>query len=214
VKNAVDPLSNSLRDLAIDHNLINYDIWTETGRSEVEQQEFKDGLIKYYSRGGFFARNQVQCMMTNEWHRRDHVIAEHIWKHKMHGNGLHKFNLERKDAGSPRNGILMLKDIEDAFTVKHVCIVYNSLRRVFKIKVLNPNIFDTVINHSTKTFRDIHDTKLCHPKKKFPFRRLLSFHARCAHKVAREKGWITDVEESLFRPFHDLSDTASVPALD
>ena len=102
-----------MRELSIDHNLNNYDIWTETGRSEVEQQEFKNGMIKFYNRGGFFNRNQVQCMMTNEWHRRDHVIAEHIWKHKMHGNGLHKFNLERKDAGSPRNGILMLKDVED-----------------------------------------------------------------------------------------------------
>jgi len=211
--NTVDQLSKSVKELAVDHNLSNYDIWTETGRTEQEQQEFKDGLIVFYNRGARFT-NQVQCMMTNEWHRRDYVIAEHIWKHKMHGNGLHKFNLERKDAGSPRNGILMLKDIENQFTVKNLCVIYDSTRKKFIIRVLNPDIMDNVITHSRKTFRDIHNTKLCHPKKCFPFRRLLSFHARCAYKVAREKGWITVEEENLFEPYHNLSDTASVPSIE
>lgn len=153
-------------------------------------------------------------MITNEWHRRDLVIAEHIWKHKMHGNGLHAFRLKRSDASSPRNGILMLKDIEDQFTVKNVCIVYNAFTKKFIIKVLNPDILDTLITHSKKTFRDIHDKKLCHPKGCFPFRRLLSFHARCAYTVAREKRWISVDEETSFRPFHELSDAASVPAHD
>ena len=91
---AVAPLTQSLKDLAIDHNISDYDIWTETGgRSEVEQKEFKSAMIKYYKRFGFLTRN-VRCMMTNVWHRRDHVIAEHIWKQKMHGRGFHRFNLK------------------------------------------------------------------------------------------------------------------------
>eukprot|EP01031_Cornospumella_fuschlensis_P028170 gene28170-34018_t len=203
-----------LEALAIDHNLANYDVWTETGRSAVEQQEFKERLIKYYKCRSFWKGDKIRCMMTGEWHRRDHVIAEHIWKHKMHGSGLHKFNLERKDTSSPRNGILMLKDVEDQFTVKKVCIVYNATTRVFTIKVLDPSILDTTITHSTKKFRDIHNTGLSHPTGRIPFRRLLSFHARCAYKFAREKGWINVDVERLFEPYHDLSDGASIPSID
>mmetsp|Transcript_30631 Transcript_30631/g.41932 ORF Transcript_30631/g.41932 Transcript_30631/m.41932 type:complete len:363 (-) Transcript_30631:70-1158(-) len=61
VREAVEPLTKSLRDLAIDHNISNYDVWTETSRSEVEQKEFKDAMIKYYKRGGFFTR-KFKCM--------------------------------------------------------------------------------------------------------------------------------------------------------
>ena len=213
VNEAVAPLTQSLKDLAIDHNISNYDIWTETGRSEVEQKEFKTAMIKYYKRGVFYSR-KVRCMMTNDLHRRDHVIAEHIWKQKMHGRGLHRFNLKREDACSPRNGILMLKDIEDQFTVKHICILYISTDQVFVIKVLDPSIMDRNITNSKKTFRDINNRKLSHPKGCFPFRRLLSFHAKLAFKEAREKGWITEVEESSYQPFHDLSDGASVPSIE
>ena len=39
VKVAVEPLTQALNGLAIEHNINNYDIWTETGRSEVEQKE-------------------------------------------------------------------------------------------------------------------------------------------------------------------------------
>lgn len=213
VKVAVEPLTQALNGLAIEHNINNYDIWTETGRSEVEQKEFKDSMIKYYQRGGMFSGN-VKCMMTNEWHRRDHVIAEHIWKQKMHGRGLYRFNLRREDASSPRNGILMLKAIEDQFTVKHICLIYIATRQVFIIKVLDPSIMDRKIANSHKSFRDINNANLCHPKGCFPFRRLLSFHAQLAFKEAREKGWISEAEERSYQPFHDTSDGASIPSIE
>lgn len=47
VKNVVEPLAIALQNLAVDHNLTNCDIWTETGRTQVEQQEFKAGLINF-----------------------------------------------------------------------------------------------------------------------------------------------------------------------
>jgi hypothetical protein len=211
----LNSLEQRLEALAVDHNLANYDIWTETGRSEVEQQEFKERLITFYKCRGWLRRNEIRCMMTGEWHRRDLIIAEHIWKHKMHGKGLHAFRLEVKDTSSPRNGILMLKDVEDQFTVKKVCIVYNAVTEVFTIKVLDPSILDRTITDSKKKFRDIHDRQLWHPSnKRIPFRRLMSFHARCAYKFAREKGWISVDEERLFEPYHDLSDGASSPSID
>ena len=211
---AVEPLAQALKDLAIEHNINNYDIWTETGRSEVDQKEFKDSLIKYYRRGGMIT-DDVKCMMTNEWHKRDFIIAEHIWKQKMHdGRGLCHFNLKQEDASSPRNGILMLKAIEDRFTVKHICLIYISTRQVFIIKVLDPSIMDRKITNSNKRFRDINGAKLCHPAGCFPFRRLLSFHAKLALKEAREKGWISEAEESSYQPFHDTSDGTSIPSIE
>ena len=209
----IAPLERKIDELAVDHNLSNYDIWTETGRSEIEQKEFKDNLLLYYKRRGRIF-NDARCMVTNEWHPRQRVIAEHIWKNCMHGSGLHKFNLERADATSPRNGLLVLKDIEDQFTTKHICFVYNAMTREFIVKVLDPSLRDKVITHSLKTFGDIHNTKLHHPADRFPFRRILSFHARCSYKFAREKGWITREEEERFEPYHNFSDSASIPEID
>jgi hypothetical protein len=204
-----------LGNLEIDYNVSNYDIWTESGRTVTEQKEFKDGLIKYYGRGSYFS-NKVRCMVTDEWHRRDWVRAEHIWKFKMKGLGLHKFNLEKRDSASPRNGILMLKALEDEFTIKNICFIYDPLHQNFKIKVLKPDIMDTVIVNSktNKTFGDINDSILHHPMNRYPFRRILSFHARCAHKKARENGWITAEEENSFESYFELSETASVPRIE
>jgi hypothetical protein len=152
-------------------------------------------------------------MVTDEFHPRELIIAEHIWKHSMHGKGWHKFGLTRNDTSSPRNGILVLKAVEDAFTMKYLCFVYNPITTQFVIKVLNPEILDIVIEHSKtrKRFRDVHNTILQHPEGRVPFRRLLSFHARCSYKFAAQKNWITVEEELSYQPYHDLSDGASVP---
>ena len=210
-------LEGLINNLAVEHNRSNYDIWTETGRSEVEQEEFNEKLLDFYSRRSWMLWNyKVQCMVTNQWHRRDRVIASHIWKHEMHGNELHKFGLQRLDCISPRNGFLMLKSIEQRFDWKHICFVYNPLSQQFIVKVLNPAIRDVVIQFSKpeRKFSDIEGLQLQHPIGKMPFRRILSFHARCAFKFAREKGWITVTEENLFMPYHDLSDSASIPDID
>ena len=208
----LDRIERTLNSLAIDHNLMNYDIWTERGRSAAEQTEFKETLLDFYDRRGtFFHRGEAKCMVTNEWHSKDLVIAGHIWKSCKHGVGLQRFGLQRSDAASARNGLLMLKDIEDAFDVKDVCFVYNPVAREFRLRVLKPALLDRTIANSSKTFREIDNAKLKHRTGKIPYRRLLSFHARCAFKAAKERGWITSEEEAAFQPYHDLSDTASVP---
>lgn len=106
VKNAVDPLVNTLRNLVVDHNLTNYDIWRETGRSKVEQQEFKDGLIKYCIRGGIIDRKKVKCMMTNEWHPRDLVIAEQNWKSKYFRHIDHPIQRKRFETSTTRSCVI------------------------------------------------------------------------------------------------------------
>ena len=194
-----------------------YDIWTENGRSEVEQIGFRNGLIKYYRVGvlrSFFS-NGVQCMVTGEWHSRKHnnVIAAHIWMSKTRGKGLPKFGLSDDDLMTPRNGFLALKDIEDKFDRKQLCFLYNPLstQGKFTVKLLDPAIRPLVIRQSRqgKTFAQIDVIVLQHPQLHFPYRRLLGFHARCSYALARIKGWIA--EGAVFAEYFDISETASAP---
>ena len=210
-----DRLESHIDALAIEHNISEYDIWSETGRSEGEQAEFKSTLITYYNRGHTWLmhRGKVQCMGTNQWLPKNVVVAGHIWMSKMHGKGLHKFGLNMNDSTSPRNGMLLLKGIESNFDKKYLCLVYNALEKWFVFHVLNPDIMDSTIPNSNPQlkFSNLHGMKLRHPDDKFPFRRLISFHAACAFKVARDKHWITDAEFDSYQPYHSLSDNASVP---
>ena len=119
---------------------------------------------------------------------------------------------KKTDATSPRNGLLMLKDIQKQFDVKGLCFIYDAIAMKFKVKILNPCIGDDIISNSDGlTFRRIDGKVLQHPIGKLPYRRIISFHAQCALRNAREKTWIEAHEEESFQPFHDLSDSASVP---
>jgi hypothetical protein len=209
----LEEVKREIATLAVEHNLSNYDIWTETGRSEAEQTEFKASLIKYYDRAGWWHRGKLRCMVTNRWHEKNEVVAAHIWAHRTHGDGLGKFHLNRNDVSCMRNGFLVLKDIEKQFDKKYLCFVYNAIEQKLVVKVLNPALLGRNIEFSKPptTFADIDGGQLSHPNGKYPFRRLLSFHARCSYKFAKEKGWITAEIEAQFKPYHDLSDTASVP---
>ena len=212
----LEEVRRDIAALAVEHNLSNYDIWTETGRSEAEQTEFKDGLIKYYRRAGWLRPGRLRCMVTNQWHKRNKVVAAHIWAHRTHGKGLEKFHLSRNDVSSERNGFLVLKDIEKQFDMKYLCFVYNAIAQTLVVKVLNPDLLGRVIEFSnpSMTFANIDGKQLLHPKYNYPFRRLLSFHARCSYKFAKDKGWISAEMEAQFLPYHDLSDTASVPDIE
>jgi hypothetical protein len=177
----------------------------------VEQKEFKDALIEFYAREGF-CRNQVRCMITNEWHSRNDVIAARIWMIKTREQGLAKFHLEFHDLVSPRNGFLALKSIEEKFDRKQLCFLYHPLEgNGFTVKVLDPSILNTVIDKSKGklTFGAIDGKRLCHPPGKFPYRRLLGSHARSCYVNARNRGWILDNEN--FEEYFHLSETASAP---
>ena len=134
-------------------NISEYDIWTEQGRSETEQVTFKDGMTKYYKRRSRFPfTNQLQCMVTGEWHGRGDVIAAHIWMSKTRGKGLPKFGLSINDLMSARNGFLVLKDFEEKFDRKQVCFLYRPLTNQgkFTVKVLDPAIRNLTIRKSKK----------------------------------------------------------------
>lgn len=217
ITSAIVALRNEFISLKSEHNILNYDIWTESGRSRIEQQNFKKRLISYYRRKSalYVFNNKIGCMVTNQYHNKNKIIASHLWKNSLHGRGLHKFGLTLNDATSYRNGILMLKHIEEQFDVKYLCFICNPFEaeRKITIKILNPVLLDVTINESDPplTFRDINGFVLQHPAEVFPFRRILSFHALCSHKFASSKGWITENEANVFENYHALSETASIP---
>ncbi len=54
------------------------------------------------------------------------LTAGHIWRASHNMNpALRKYGLTAKDVESPRNGLLMLTTIEDAFDAEQLCFFYN-----------------------------------------------------------------------------------------
>ena len=213
LQSTVTTLQATVATLNNEFNVTEYDIWTERGRTEIEQRTFKDDMIKYYKRSAWWQRNKLRCMVTDQWHTRGDVIACHIWMNKTRGKGLAKFGLAVNDLMDNRNGFLALKDIEDKFDRKQLCFLYSPLTDSgkFLVKVLDPTIRDSVIRNSNPplTFGNVDGFELQHPSGRFPYRRLLGFHARCSYKNAKEKGWIP--ADSVFDEYFNISETASAP---
>lgn len=155
-------------------------------------------------------------MVTNEYYHPQLVIASHLWPNKQHGVGLDKFNLTINDTYNARNGILMLKDIEKAFDTKRLCFIYDPFQKKFIVRVLDPDIINTVISNTDPsiTFGNINDKILQHPSGKFPFPRILSHHAKCTFSHAQEKNWITAEQCISFKHYFELSEGATVPDFD
>jgi hypothetical protein len=205
-------ITKKIDSLTIENNLATYDIWTDTEQpTQVDQTNFKESTINLYSCRGFLG--DYRCMLTDKYRKKGILNPDQIWKHKMNGNESSKFRLNRVDASTPRNGILMLEAIKNQFTVKHLCIVCNALNKQFVVRVLDPSIMNTVIEHSRtagRCFRDINNKVMNFRNRKRPFKRVISFHARSSFKMAREKGWITRQEEGIFEVHHDHSNSASM----
>jgi hypothetical protein len=151
-------------------NASEYDIWTERGRSVAEQADFKRRLVKYYNCKNWWPfGTKLRCMVTNEWLSPDVVIASHIWKSSTRGKGLLTFGLTINDLTDPRNGLLVLKDIQNAFDMKQLCFLYQPFGTVptFRVKVLDVSIKDRPIKGSSKIFADIDGAVLQTPLKNF-----------------------------------------------
>lgn len=211
LKEALAPMQKQINELSSDFNTSEYDIWTEGGRSKQESEVFKKALIKYYKREAGWLRRKVRCMVTDLACNREHVIGCHIWKHSMRGRGMLKFGLAPADSVSPRNGLLMMKDIELEFDIKGVCFLYNAFQQKLILKVLNPILLPKTITNTTLTFADVDGKILHHPATHLPFRRILNWHARCAYKHAQEQSWSTVGADMAVEDYFELSETASIP---
>jgi len=190
-------------------------VWSSGRRTHVEQQDFKSALIEKYGRASAKGEDFLRCMILDVDIPRQNVIASHIWKFCTEGEGLDEFGLKSNDLSNFRNGFLLCESIEKAFDSKRVCFLVDRLRpeEIF-IKVLDPNLFKTVVNSDSpttpkETFFSIDGRKLQHPPGVFPFRRILDFHAKMSFRKAISKGWVD--ESSTVTDFFNLSFEGSIP---
>lgn len=203
------------KEVVIQHR-IRLDIWTESKRSQVEEQTFKDALIAFYQRQHPSDPQLLKCMVLHDFFPRHLVIATHIWKHCTHGEGLDEFGLQESDLSNPRNGILMCKEIEHAFDTKRLCFLVdrintgNLVLKVLDPALLNPASPPLVISgYSALTFFDINGYAVQHPIDNLPFRRILDFHAKRSYQQAINRDWLE--ASSTFVDFFDMSIGDSIP---
>ena len=216
----MDDMEYHLKKLRIS-KIKELDIWPGN-RTQIEQAEFKDQLIIKYE-CGYPNQNTIKCMVLNAFFHREVVRASHIWKYSTHGAGLTEFGLRYNDLNSYRNGLLMYTSIEQAFDRKELCFLYDPFQGKFLLKILHKgddgiaeamvlDKNDQKLYKNYTQFKDIDGKSLNLPENIYPFRRLLNWHARCAHEYAKTKKWIP--ESDNFDDFYDLSDLVSLPGDD
>jgi len=188
------------------------DPWTATNRTPEESDEFKQRLVEYYQRQDPVTGGNLFCMVLNRSYPRAQVKAAHIWKWVLRGKGLDAFGLTFDDASDVRNGMLLAKDLEEAFDLKRVCF-RTDMNHDLILQVLDPSLNNKVVFPSTqKTFANINGNKLQVPVGKLPpFRRLLNWHAKLSYEEALARKWILKADFDLFVDFGDISDAASNP---
>jgi len=177
------------------------DCWHSNARTRVESTTFKDALIEFYHCAADDGR--VKCMATGRDYPRHEVRASHIMKRSTNGDTLALFGLP-VHLDHPRNGMLLLEPIEQAFDRKDVCILYSPVTRQLTLKVLNPQLHELKMTSEQGTiygtYGSIDGAVLHLPEGKVPYRRILSMHAKFAFSRALNFGWVenTEVLESYF----------------
>ena len=119
------------------------------------------------------------------------------------------YGLPPSEIDNPRNGILILKKIEESFDRLDVCFLYDGFNQKIHLKVLRPELLACRISPSSatefRTFQDIDGAELMQPNPETrPYRRILSMHAKYAFARALNLGWINDTE--LINTYFSASD--------
>jgi len=186
--------------------------WCSANRSQGEQSEFKESLLKFYSSRTVQAvrkdedgeKTRVRCMVSDLELPQTVVIASHIWKHCTMGLGLHEFGLKPEDVHSPRNGLLICSEIERHFDVLRVAFSYDLLADKFTFHVLDATLLSLPIVDSrdkkTKnslsgypslsdipTFKQLDGKVMQWSESALPFRRLLAWHYALAVTMHRRR---------------------------
>jgi hypothetical protein len=192
---------------------IRMDVWTPSKRTAAENESFKTAAIDYYVRQHPTDQGLLKCMIINEFVRRDKVRGSHIWKWCTRGNGMEEFGLKPCNVQSPRNCMLLCESIAQAFDSKRVCFLIDRIKsdNIF-LKVLDPALRSNVVTEGRPlTFDDIDGAQLQHPKNKFPYRRILDYHAKLSFQNAIDQNWLA--EDASFTYFFDMSIDSSIPDL-
>ncbi|PRP73987.1 hypothetical protein PROFUN_16362 [Planoprotostelium fungivorum] len=188
-------------------------------RDNLSQKDWKNKLIQYYQRADLNNPGNITCMMLNQSFPGNKVIAAHLWDRSTNGLDLpHDFGLPIDSIDSERNGILVAKGIEDAWTYDRVAFIYNSLATppVYFMVVLDPTLLEELVEPSPNIkFKDMDGQPLHVPLGvEPPFRRLMNFKSRNAVNDALHlwpEYWTDPSRRNClnFDDFWELSDKAS-----
>lgn len=210
------------KEVALNQNT-RLDPWTPSKVTREQNPDFKEKLIQYYKR---MDKNttQVKCMILDVYLPKHVVIGAHIWKASTLGRGMEAFGLRVPDVWSERNGILLYDGIEKKFDSKDVCFIYQPFEQILVLKVLNPSLLDqpvVVQRHAPElagfldsgtTWKTIDEAPLRLPHGVFPFKRILSWHAKCSVKWAVSNDWMTQAHaDSVYGPYFNTSVGAIEP---
>jgi hypothetical protein len=196
------------------------DVWTQSNVTRDDNPDFKEKLVLFYQRQS--RAGNINCMILNDSFPSKVILGSHIYKQATHGKGLEEFGLERQCIYNERNGLLLYYWIEKAFDRKDLCILYNSLTKSYSLKVLNPKLAEEYVvkqehvnycrrQTASLKFKDIDGYLLQLPPNVYPYRRLLSWHAKCSVRCALFENWITKETKESFQTFFELSEGATQP---
>eukprot|EP00128_Syssomonas_multiformis_P001146 Colp12_sorted_trinity150504_noHs@13315 len=181
------------------------DVWTPSKRTRSQQVAFKQSVIQFYRPK---SRGNLNCMILNKCYPRDTVVAVHIWKKCTDGKGLRSFGLSETDVDDPRNGLLLVKPIEEAFDNKQLCFIYNAFNQKHECLIVDPLLGAKQVFKTNKRvrFSDIEGKPLCHPPNAIPYRRLLQWHAKCTIERAKRSKWLSNEDVENIEISFDVSD--------
>jgi hypothetical protein len=186
------------------------DPWTPSNITREQRAAYKAKAIDYYERADDSNPNNAFCMLLGVSLRKDRLISSHIWKQETHGDGLHWFGLRADSLHNARNLLLLSDPIEKAFDVKQCCFLYDPINTRLVFRVLDPELRSQRVSldpADLRTFNDIDNFMLQHPADKFPYRRILHWHAKRSFATAKLKGWIPT--ETDFDSYFEVSSNAS-----
>lgn len=201
-KAAVDVLGEGLRQNEIRRMKKTLNCWRTNNRTQVESSEFKRAVINYYQRAGNVNSSgdivTARCMIADAVFNYDELTPAHLVKHCT-PELMVCYGLPPSEIDSPRNGILILKKIEESFDRLDVCFLYDGFLQKLRLKVLRPELLNQRISPSSatelRTFRDIDGAELMQPNPDTrPYRRILSMHAKYAFARALSFHWIDNTE--------------------
>lgn len=149
-------------------------------------------------------------MVSNEWCRCDLVNICHLCATSKERLRLESLGQGGPSLDAPRNEILVGGKIAEVFRTKEVCFIMGP-GSTLQFHVLNKALLPMLARPTSKTFEELEGHTLCFPPKHSPSLRLLAFHALCAFKQARRRGWISEVDfvsflDSLDDPVDSLDD--------
>ena len=175
-------------------------LWDSLSSRSTRDSTFRQEAVAFY-----FQEDNPECMLTDNTVR---VEAAHIAPVGA-ADRLPKYGLTEEDVNSPRNSLLLNRQIHLAFDKRQLTFLWDFIRDRFYCLVLDPKL------RSARDFPKVHGKRLKLKRTKMPFRRLIVQHAFNALRrwetggknshglLTNNEGTHIDVGgQFLFRPEH------------